>query len=267
MLSSFEKEYYEYPGFWQPEELGDADRERIESAIRLLPVEVATILDVGCGNGIFCNRIKELTDRPVFAADRSLAALKYVKAAKVLADIGHLPFTAQSFDLVAAMEVLEHLPFKIFDLALQEISRVSRKYIMISVPNNEDLRVSMIACPKCMTIFNPAYHLRSFTKDKLKDLFANNGFRAENIYAVCKRPSSLFVTEVRLIARILGRYPKKIGTSLCPMCGYSERNIKAKTFANHELFSQLRQKINRLLKSLWPRKETFRWLIALYKKI
>jgi hypothetical protein len=48
---------------------------------------------------------------------------------------GQLPFCAQAFDLVMACQVLEHLPFEQLAPVLADMARVSRRYIIISVPN------------------------------------------------------------------------------------------------------------------------------------
>lgn len=51
-----------------------------------------------------------------------------------IADIVDLPFKNKTFDTVCAFEVLEHLPFSEFGKALSEMRRVSKKYVVISLP-------------------------------------------------------------------------------------------------------------------------------------
>ena len=48
--------------------------------------------------------------------------------------ITHIPFDDREFDLVIAYDVLEHLTFEQLELALKEISRVSNKYVLFSIP-------------------------------------------------------------------------------------------------------------------------------------
>ena len=50
----------------------------------------------------------------------------------LFADIGRLPFTDDTFDLVLVIEVLEHVPDP--DLALRQIARVCRGTVVASVP-------------------------------------------------------------------------------------------------------------------------------------
>lgn len=53
----------------------------------------------------------------------------------VIGDIRSLPFKDNSFDLVVAFEVLEHLPFEEFEKALNEMKRVSNNKVIISIPS------------------------------------------------------------------------------------------------------------------------------------
>ena len=41
----------------------------------------------------------------------------------------------ESFDLVTCFEVLEHLPYDHFQIALEEIHRVCRRYALLSLPD------------------------------------------------------------------------------------------------------------------------------------
>ncbi|MFT7507224.1 MAG: SAM-dependent methyltransferase [Acidimicrobiales bacterium] len=52
-----------------------------------------------------------------------------------VASIDSLPIKDGSFDTVCAFEVLEHLPFETFVKNISEMARVSKKYIIFSVPN------------------------------------------------------------------------------------------------------------------------------------
>ncbi len=52
----------------------------------------------------------------------------------VIATVEHLPFRDDTFKLIGCFQVLEHLPFDKFSMLLEEIKRVSSKYILISLP-------------------------------------------------------------------------------------------------------------------------------------
>jgi SAM-dependent methyltransferase len=49
-------------------------------------------------------------------------------------DVTRLPFADKSFDSTIAAEVLEHIPFADFATALRELKRVSRSYVIVTLP-------------------------------------------------------------------------------------------------------------------------------------
>ncbi len=51
-----------------------------------------------------------------------------------VADIRDLPFEDNSYDLIMACQILEHLPWEDVDKALSELSRVTSKNVIISIP-------------------------------------------------------------------------------------------------------------------------------------
>jgi len=54
---------------------------------------------------------------------------------EVCADVTALSFADKSFDTVLAAEILEHIPFNEVPKALKELSRVTRKAIVITLPH------------------------------------------------------------------------------------------------------------------------------------
>jgi SAM-dependent methyltransferase len=52
----------------------------------------------------------------------------------LIADVRSLPLADASFDAVLCAQVLEHIPFHEVGLALGELARVSRRWIVISLP-------------------------------------------------------------------------------------------------------------------------------------
>jgi hypothetical protein len=53
----------------------------------------------------------------------------------VNASVRELPFCDEAFDVVACFQILEHLPYEYFDGILGELHRVSKKHVIISLPN------------------------------------------------------------------------------------------------------------------------------------
>lgn len=105
----------------------------------LKPLEIKSVLDVGCGEGITLDRFKkEGIGKELVGIDYSNDALKIGK--KIYpglnlkkGDIYKIQEKDNSYDLVMATEVLEHL--KDPEKALGELIRVSKKYVLLSVPN------------------------------------------------------------------------------------------------------------------------------------
>jgi predicted TPR repeat methyltransferase len=55
---------------------------RIDILLNRIPADVSTVLDVGCGNGLFLHRIRDRSGRGFMrlcGVDRSEAALGYVE--------------------------------------------------------------------------------------------------------------------------------------------------------------------------------------------
>jgi len=90
----------------------------------------ANILHIGVGDCVVPNYLKN-------NAKISCVTLDVARDLNpdVLASIEELPFNKESFDLVCAFEVLEHLPFEKFAVALDELKRVSKRNVIISLPH------------------------------------------------------------------------------------------------------------------------------------
>ena len=87
-----------------------------------------TILEIGVGNKTVSNYLKQHEyDVTTCDFDKKLEP-DYV------ADIRKLPFEDNSFDVAVACEILEHLPWNDVDKALKELCRITKKYVIISVP-------------------------------------------------------------------------------------------------------------------------------------
>jgi len=126
-------------------EFGDAYTERNEEAGAgretfwrdlLADLEVATVLEVGCNVGANLRWLVEiLSPRDVFGVDVNEGALASVRRAfsgvnAVYASARELPFRDRFFDLTFTTGVLIHLPPAALPIAMAELVRCSRRYVL-----------------------------------------------------------------------------------------------------------------------------------------
>lgn len=264
-MASYEREYYEQAELWQKDLLSiPAERERITSTIELIPPDVRTILDVGCGNGAFLNSLPN--GYQAVGLDSSQEALKYVKGKAIHGDIAALPFESESFDLVTCLEVLEHLPSGVFEKALSELQRVAKKYIMISVPNNEDLDYHLVICPVCRCWYNPYRHVRKFDSEKLKALFEQ--FALSELKEISPLEPQPRYNKLLYAAYRLWRNTSPPSTAVCSQCGYrpTGEQLRVATTKSGNLILYMLKLVKPLVKIIWRPQYRHRWLLALYVK-
>ena len=269
-MSSFEKEYYESDQFWRGEMLQDsANKERIKTTASMIPAGTKSLADIGCGNGIFINYLRETReDLDLMGVDRSAMALKYVRAKKTVADIVELPFADREFDCVTCLEVIEHLPIPSYSKALSELARISGKNIIISVPFAEKLEDSYTKCPSCKTIFNKEIHLRSFKETDMQELLTDHGFKCSMTRKL--NPMSTFLGH-SMYRKLF--YPEQFSqwdSPICPLCGYKSKDNASNpepAAANGSGQRKLVSYLSALPKLLWPKKVHYYWILASYSRL
>lgn len=273
-MSEFEKLYYEAPRFWEEGALEDEfNLARINQTIDLIPADTNSLLDAGCGNGIFLNTLVRVKPHiNSFGFDRSEEALKYVKVPHAVGDMDKLNFDSRSFDCVSSLEVIEHLPIEVYKNALREIARVAGKYIVISVPYNENLEENSNQCPSCKTIFNADLHMRSFTLETFRSLFDSLGFSCRKHLLAGEVKTYKYHYSYRRLF-----YPNQFRawrSPVCPICGYMEDfNKKEEPAApvtpvvvNGLGQTSLRSMLFGLPKKLWPKETKYTWILGLFER-
>ncbi|MEE8182960.1 MAG: class I SAM-dependent methyltransferase [Thermoplasmata archaeon] len=120
-------------------DLMDAPREMVEGR----PFTV--ILDLGTSNGAFGNLISMDRETRIIGVDISRGGAPSEHVEFVRADILHLPFKDESFDLVSARAILHHVPDDV-ERAVEEAGRVLRSgQILICQEPTSDNLVSELA--------------------------------------------------------------------------------------------------------------------------
>jgi ubiquinone/menaquinone biosynthesis C-methylase UbiE len=224
---TLEAKYYEAPVFWNDGMIEDAaNLKRLENTARLIPADAKTLIDVGCGNGVFARLLKQrLPSLRITCVDRSATALEHVVADKKLrCEVSQLPFGDQSFDCVSCLEVIEHLTIEDYKKALAEITRIAKTTIVISVPYKEAIEKNVDTCPQCRTVFNRDLHLRSFDDAKFIDLLSEFGFRPDETTIPVVNTHYLGFRTYNKLQRKLQRMPDRselFKSPICPLCGYT----------------------------------------------
>ncbi|MFA6525944.1 MAG: class I SAM-dependent methyltransferase [Candidatus Buchananbacteria bacterium] len=104
------------------------------------------MLDVGSGNG-FLSYYFEKEFKSITCTDFSQAILDINPCKnKILAKAEHLPFPDKSFDVVFSSNILHHLSDPI--VALKEMRRVARKFMIISDVNRKNFVMNAIGLIK-----------------------------------------------------------------------------------------------------------------------
>jgi ubiquinone/menaquinone biosynthesis C-methylase UbiE len=103
--------------------------ERAQKTVDHLPPSIHSLLDVGCGCGLTLHTIQ--TARPELKLVGLERSQKTADEARTIFGLNvvdgsadNLPFEDNAFDVVMANELLEHLPWGVYQKNLTELSRV-----------------------------------------------------------------------------------------------------------------------------------------------
>lgn len=258
-----EQAYYEQDFFWTEDlYLKNPDELRRFSALaELIPSGVQSLLDVGCGNGAFL-KVLEKAGHPtvLMGLERSSKAIE-MSLCNTKIELGScdtLPFDAHHFDVVSACEVIEHLPYGVFETTLSELSRVARSYLLISVPFRERRR--FVRCPCCGTEFPSYFHLRTFDEKYLGQLFPDFRIIGTKELAV---PVQAFSLHPRAYwDRLLKRRSVLDPGQICPLCNYSV----SLTPSRQPPPGGIGRRIKDYLNSLIPKVNRAKWIAVLYER-
>jgi ubiquinone/menaquinone biosynthesis C-methylase UbiE len=197
----------------------DTDRENRAAILGLIEFDPdAKILDLGCGNGSFALQLADCAGtKDVWGVDFLEDLCKSAREFDIntlCSDLNEcLPFGDETFDVIHANQVIEHLAGT--DTFVREIYRVlvPGGYAIISTPNLSGLHniVSLILGMQPFSAhasneiilgntldpkhglpheYSGAYHLRTFSPMGLKELFEYHGFEVEQLLAVGFYPFS-----------------------------------------------------------------------------
>lgn len=150
-------------------------------------IAIGTAADIGCGRGdlmdVLINR-----GHDVYGVDQSAASIEEVqkrfagkphfKSAVLVERRIDLP--DETVDTGFLIEVVEHLSDDALIIALRQAHRIIRPggHLVLTTPNEEDLRASETMCPECGSIFHRVQHVRAWSAKSLSDHVRLLGFEA-----------------------------------------------------------------------------------------
>jgi len=108
----------------------------------VLSLEPESILEIGQGAGLF-KIIMNHFDMEIKTVD-----IDPELNPDIVGSINNLPIATSSYDCVCAFQVLEHLPYKQALEAFKEMINVSKKYVVISLPDAKVMWTYSIYVPK-----------------------------------------------------------------------------------------------------------------------
>lgn len=129
----------------------------------VLQFNPTTVLEVGPGPGLF----KHVAS--LFGLNAETLDIDPDLGPDHVGSATELPFEDNSYDVVCAFQMLEHLPYETSLLAFREMARVSRRYVIISLPDARVVWPCRIHLPKlgswCFLIPRPIIKRRNHVFD------------------------------------------------------------------------------------------------------
>ncbi|MCH9756268.1 MAG: glycosyltransferase [Gammaproteobacteria bacterium] len=130
---------------------------------------------------------------------------------------GRLPFADQQFDFVYCFNVIEHLKAREIEYVLQEMQRVSKKYVLISVPFNEESDESLFYCSDCRDVNDRKGRISGYSLDGFLNVLSNKSFQHSATFL----PGDTVVSPKMKSSKLgFGRaYTQHYGDYCCLRCG------------------------------------------------
>jgi len=185
---------------------------QIHSVLELKP---QTVLEIGAGNKLVSGYLAEQ------GLDIKTVDIDAGVEPDIVASILDIPVSGDSVDVVLASQILEHIPFTDVPKALGEMYRVSRKYVVISVPDagrTFSFRLKIPGFPKIQYVWNMPTRrshvmkeesghywelgTKEYSTKKLKKEVAGAGFSIINMFTLFEHPyHRFFILEKKAYAK------------------------------------------------------------------
>lgn len=144
------------------------------------------VLDFGCGPG---HLVRKLLRAGVKAEGADFSATSIDRLRRTAADdpnfggvtlIESIPSSlpGDTYSTVFFVETIEHLLDDDLNATFAELHRIVRPggYIVVTTPNDENLRTGDTVCPDCGCVFHRVQHVRSWTANSIVAAMSKFGF-------------------------------------------------------------------------------------------
>jgi SAM-dependent methyltransferase len=230
--------------------------------VSMVPKDVRTIVDVGCGDGYITHRLLEHWD--VTGIDRSPVALSKLRCRTIQASADVLPLPDRSTDLLLSSQVLEHLPDGVYERAVAEMDRVASRWLIVSVPYRETLAKRFARCPQCSLEFNVDGHVRSFDEATIDGAFP--AFERVQTELCGPQENPAYASLERARQRIAKRWHVWKGIKIsCPECGETNFQVLHRN-ALHRFVDKAIDRATKMANRWNDRKPEPYWIIALMRR-
>lgn len=235
----------------------EEEMSRMRRTLDFIPHDVSSLLDVGAGHGVLLSLLNQLRGIKGVGIEVTEAKIEYGRSQGLdmrLGDASRLDFPDKSFDAVISCEVIEHLPYGVYESALREFCRVARKYVLVSVPFDE--KRIFVECPYCGATSNPSFHMRSFNTENLAHLM--KGARLDQTWTLGS------IRQTPLLLRV-ARRPSWPRFLVCQSCGYRANQSQSNSDgakAKSGPFGALKRTAASVVRKMGKKKP--RWIVARY---
>ncbi|MFH1985712.1 MAG: methyltransferase domain-containing protein [Pseudomonadota bacterium] len=115
-------------------------------------LQPSRLLEIGIGNRFVSRYLKDHNQ------DITTLDIDYRLMPDVVGSVLSIPFRDKYFDTVTCCEILEHLPYSEFLNSLREINRVTKKHVILSLPDITTVYRFLIELPRFRTIKKSIQH-------------------------------------------------------------------------------------------------------------
>lgn len=151
-----------------------------------------SILDFGCGQGRFLSMLSGMKFKDMAGADLMSRPMEFPASYQWIQENlnNKLSLKEDSFDVIVAIEVLEHLENP--RAVVRELKRLLKPggYLIMSTPNNESIRsiFSLIFKGHFVSFLERDYpaHITALTSLDIKRILTENNFHGINFYYIKK---------------------------------------------------------------------------------